>query len=112
MKKYLSCVACLVLLSVPRSWADITVTTNSADAFKAAVAQTITNGGGTILVTEPIIINTTVGFDGVSHVVVSGGNTNSIFLVQGASLGLTNFTLENGLGTNGGAISVAQNGNL
>jgi hypothetical protein len=60
----------------------------------------------------PIIINTTVGFDGVSNIVVSGGNTNSIFLVQGATLSLTNFTLENGLGTNGGAIFVATDGTL
>ncbi|HWD92329.1 MAG TPA: choice-of-anchor Q domain-containing protein [Verrucomicrobiae bacterium] len=112
MKKYLACVAALVLMWAAGSRADTTVTNNTADAFAVALAQTVTNGGGTIVVTSPIIINTTVGFDGVSNVVVSGGSTNSIFLVQGGNLGLTNFTLENGLGTNGGAIFVSPDGSL
>jgi Immunoglobulin domain/Immunoglobulin I-set domain len=112
MKKYLACVAGLLLLTVAGSRADTTVTNNTADAFAAALAQTLTNGGGTILVPVPIVINTAVGFDGVSNVVVSGGNSNSIFLVQGGNLSLTNLTLENGLGTNGGAIYVAVDGTL
>ena len=112
MKKYLAWVASLFLASVPCSWADTTVTNGTAGAFAVAVAQAVTNGGGTIVVTTPIVINATVSFDGGSNVVVSGGNTNSIFLVQGASLGLANFTFENGLGTNGGAIHVAADGTL
>ncbi|HEX4263914.1 MAG TPA: immunoglobulin domain-containing protein [Verrucomicrobiae bacterium] len=113
MKKYFAYAACLVLVSALRSWADTTVSDGSANTFAAAVALSLTNGG-TIVVTTPIQITNGVSteFDGGSNVVVSGGSNSSIFLVQGTSLSLANFTLENGLGTNGGAIYVAADGTL
>lgn len=103
MRKFAVCVAGAVLVCALFARADTTV----SDADPATFAEAITNGG-TILVTTPITITDTETFDGGSNsVVVSGGNTNSIFDVESGSLTLAHFTIENGLGTNGGAISVA-----
>lgn len=108
MRKYVVCVAGAVLMCAVGARADITVSDGSAETFATAVENTASNGGGTILVTMPIAITDSESFDGGSNaIVVSGGNTNSIFDIEGGSLELANLTLENGLGTNGGAIYVA-----
>ena len=114
MRTKFVCVLGIVLMLAARLRADTTVSDGSADTFSMAVDDAVAAGGGTILVTTPIMINggAAESFDGVSNIVVSGGNTNSIFIVQGASLTLANFTLENGLATNGGAIYVAVDGSL
>jgi hypothetical protein len=109
MKKYIACAAGIFLMLAWAAHGDTTAT--NADSFASALVAAATNGG-TIVVTAPIVINTSVSFDGVSNVVVNGGGTNPLFIVQGASLTLANFTLENGLGTNGGGIYVASDGAL
>jgi hypothetical protein len=105
MKKYVFWAAGIILMLASQVRADVTVGNGSADTFETAVKSVATNGG-TIFVTMPISIGT-ASFDGVSNTVVSGGNTNPIFIVSGGDLTLANFTFENGLGTNGGAIYVA-----
>lgn len=103
MRKYAVCVAGAVLMCALFARADSTVSDGDPGTFAAAITN-----GGTILVTTPITINDTEIFDGGSNsVVVSGGNTNSIFDVEGGNLTLAHLTIENGLGTNGGAIYVA-----
>jgi Ig-like domain-containing protein len=102
----------MVLLFAPRARADITVT-NLAE-FATAISNTITAGGGTIIVTTPIVIGTTNGdaadetFDGESKVTVSGGNTNAIFTVDSGRLTLANMTVANGVDAKfGGAMYIA-----
>ena len=117
MRKYVVCVLGALLLFAGRSRADSTVSDGSPDSFAAALEDAVDAGGGTITVTTPILIASTNGgdqsFDGVSNVVVSGGSTNSIFLVLDAELDLANFSLKNGVGTtNGGAIFVSPDGTL
>jgi hypothetical protein len=114
MRKKFVCLLGIGLMLAARGRADTTVSDGSPDTFSTAVDDTVAAGGGTILVTTPILITGGVDetFEAVSNVVVSGGNTNSLFIVQGASLTLSNFTLINGRATNGGAISVAADGSL
>lgn len=106
----------LVLLLALRLRADTTtVSSGSADEFAAALSNVVASGGGTILVTAPVVIDPTNGtevFDGVSNVFVSGGNTNALFTVNnGGNLTLADMVLENGLATNdGGAIFIALGG--
>ena len=102
-----------LLLLAPRLRADTTVSDGSATNFANALADTITAGGGTIVVTTPILIGDTNDdtgdtFDGQSMVTVSGGSNNAVFIVQSGSLSLTNFTVANGVSTNGGAIYIAE----
>jgi hypothetical protein len=104
---------CLVLRA---GAAEFTVTNGSPDDFQTELGEIATNGGGTILVTTPIVIGGTnpagpYEFDGGSNVVVSGGNTNSIFVVaDGGVLNAANLALENGVSTNGGAVYVFAGG--
>ena len=116
MKKQVVCVLGVLLLFALRLRADTTVSDGSPDTFATAVSDTAAAGGGTITVTTPIVIASTNGgdqsFDGVSNVMVSGGSTNSIFLVLDAGLTVANFTLENGVATNGGAIYISPEGSL
>ena len=103
------------LLFSARSRAQTPVTNGSPDDFQTALDQVISNGGGTIVVTQPIGIDSdTSSFDGQSIVTVSGGNTNSIFSVTNSgNLTLANFTIANGLSTNkGGAIFVDSSSSL
>ncbi len=104
----------VALLLVPQLRAQNVVTNGSADEFKAVLKNVVSNGGGTILVMTPVVIDATNGpeiFDGVSNVVVSGGNTNSIFIIgDGGDLTLSNMTLANGVSTNGGAVYIFENG--
>jgi hypothetical protein len=117
MRIYLVYALGILLMFAPRlRAADTTVTTGLASDFEDALTTTKDAGGGTILVTTPIQIGGTTDtssddFDGESIVTVSGGNTNSIFVVDG-TLALANLTLANGFGTNGGAIYVTENGSL
>ena len=114
MGKYFVCLLGMVLMFASRVRADITLTNGSPDLFAAAVSDTINAGGGTIIVTTPIVIGSTNGglepLDGESLVTVSGGNTNSIFIVESGSLELANMTLANGSGTMGGAMFIDTNG--
>jgi hypothetical protein len=115
MGKYFVCLLGTVLMFTPRARADITLTNDSPTLFENAVSATISAGGGTIIVTTPIVITNdeAVGpFDGESKVTVSGGNTSSIFIVESGSLALANMTLVNGSGTTGGAIFVNTNGSV
>jgi hypothetical protein len=117
-RRFAGILAALPLLA-PSLRADTTVSDGSVDTFAAALATTITNGGGTILVTTPIVISSTgstngidADFDGESIVRISGGNTNSIFLVVDTNLSLANFTVSGGLATNGGAMYISPDGNV
>ena len=74
----------LAAVSLQQLRAQSTVSDGSAVTFGTTLDEVVSNGGGTILVTTPVVIDPTNGpliFDGVSNVVVSGGNTNSIFVV-------------------------------
>ena len=105
----------LVFLFASRLQAQTPAT--NVDSFEAAF-ETISNGGGTILVTQPIVIDSSAdfnSFDGQSNaVLVSGGSTNPIFIVtNGGTLFLADMTLANGLSTNsGGAIFVTSDSML
>ena len=102
MGKHLFYALGLILVTAAPLRADVTVSDGKADTFAAALSNTITAGGGTITVTVPIAIGDTNGFsddrtfDGESKVTVSGGNTNSIFIVNNGSLVLSNMTLSGG----------------
>ncbi len=115
MRKHVLCVLGVLLLFAGRLRADTTVSDGSPDTFGMAVSNTVAAGGGTITVTTPIVITSTNGdqnFDGVSNLVVSGASVSSIFVVQDAGLTLANMTLQNGSGTNGGAIYISPEGTL
>ena len=108
----------LVVWMTPLLRADVTVSDGSPDTFRDAVSTVIGSGGGTILVTTPIVIGDTNGtaanepFDGQSLVTVSGGSTNSIFLVQSGTLTLSNLSVIHGLGKLGGAIQISPLGSV
>jgi hypothetical protein len=110
MKKYFVWAVGIILMFAPQLRADTTVGDGNPDSFESAVEDS--TNGGTILVTLPIRINGTYSFDGVSNVVVSGGNTNPIFIVTGGDLTLANFTFKNGMSSSGGAIYVAADSSL
>jgi len=113
MGKHLLLTLGLVLTFAATSRADVTVSDGSITNFEAAVSTVIAGGGGTITVTKPITIGDTNGtsddesFDGESMVTVTGGNTNSIFIIQSGSLTLANMTLTGGRAQFGGAVNVA-----
>ena len=107
----------VLLLTLQSRATGTTVSSGSPDDFQSALSSTVSSGGGTILVTTPILIggtngSATYGFDGASEVSVSGGSTNSIFIVgEGGDLIVSNMTLEDGLSTNdGGAVYVYDGG--
>ena len=116
MGKYFVYVLGTVLIFAPQLRANITVTNGSAAFFADAVSNTIAAGGGTILVTSPIMIGSngvpdTQTFDGQSKVTVSGGNASSLFTVVSGSLTLANMKLVNGFHPRlGGAMYIATNG--
>jgi hypothetical protein len=117
MGKYFLYALGLVLLAAAPLRADVTVSDGKAATFATALNTVIGTGGGTITVTTPILIGSTNGdvdeesFDGESLVTVSGGNTNSIFVVtNGGSLILANMTVTGGLGRFGGAMNIAAAG--
>jgi hypothetical protein len=116
MGKYLFYALGLILAAAAPLRADVTVSDGNADTFAAAVSNTITAGGGTITVTVPIDIGDTNGnfdartFDGQSKVTVSGGNKNSIFIVNNGNLVLSNMTLTGGVGQFGGAMAISDAG--
>jgi len=113
MGKHLFLTLGLALTFAAAVRADVTVTNGSAAEFANAVSTVIGSGGGTILVTKPIVIGDTNGapddesFDGESLVTVSGGNTNAIFIVDSGSLTLANMTLTGGRAALGGAVNIA-----
>lgn len=116
-KVWLAC-AVSMMLALPALLSratDVTVSTGSADEFATNLDSIVADGGGTILVTTPVVIDGTNGpevFDGVSNVVVNGGSANAIFVVtNGGDLTLANMVLENGVSTNaGGAVFVFSDG--
>lgn len=118
MGKYLFYAVGLILAAAAPLRADVTVSDGNADTFEAALSNTITAGGGTITVTVPIAIGGGTNgpdvrtFDGESMVTVSGGNTNSVFVVNNGSLTLSNMSVIGGLGRFGGAISNSPQGVL
>lgn len=113
MGKHLLLTLGLVLTFATVSRADVTVTNGSAAAFADAISTVVGSGGGTITVTRPIIIGDTNGtpddesFDGESLVTVSGGNTNTIFIVESGSLTLANMKITGGRAEFGGAVNIA-----
>ena len=117
MGKYFLYALGLVLLAAAPLRADVTVSDGKTVTFVNAVSNIVSAGGGTITVTTPILIGNTNGdfdeesFDGESLVTVSGGNTNSIFVVtNGGSLTLANMTVTGGSGRFGGAMNIAAAG--
>lgn len=117
MGKYFLYALGLVLLAAAPLRADVTVSDGKTVTFVNAVSNIVSAGGGTITVTTPILIGNTNGdfdeesFDGESLVTVSGGNTNSIFVVtNGGSLTLANMTVTGGSGRFGGALNIAAAG--
>jgi hypothetical protein len=118
MGKYLFYALGLILAAAAPLRADVTVSDGNADTFADAVSNTIAAGGGTITVTTPITIGGSNGFgedrtfDGESIITVSGGNTNSIFVVNSGSLALSGMTLSGGLGQYGGAMSISNAGSV
>ena len=119
MGKYLVYALGLVLVAATHLRADVTVSDGTVATFTNALNTVIGAGGGTITVTTPILIGNTNGdfdeqsFDGESIVTVSGGNTNSIFIVtNNASLTLANMTVTGGRGQFGGAMNIAEGGGV
>jgi hypothetical protein len=114
MGKYFAYAIAMVLMFAPRLRADVTLTNDSPDIFAAAVADAVAAGGGTITVTTPIMVTDDIDepIDGGSVVTVSGGNTNSIFIVESGSVVLANMTLVNGFAKMGGAMFIDTNGTV
>jgi hypothetical protein len=108
MGKYFVYCLGMFLMLAPRARADITVTSGLPSDLADAISDTIDEGGGTIIVTTPIVIGSLDGedadetFDGESEVTVSGDNTNSIFTVYSGSLTLANMTVADGVDARGG----------
>lgn len=115
MKKYLVCLMGLAIGFATQLRADTTVTNGSAADFASAVEDMVALGGGTISVTQPIVITNGFDddtFDGESVVTVTGAGSSRLFLIESGSITLANLTLANGHSTNGGAIYIMADGAL